>query len=148
MSKPRPIESFGRDLMAALLEGAKRPVHLQLPYKKAVHFTQRVNFMRREMERQKHPEYPAASQAKLTISWPEGTEVQRSSRGVASPVNKQVECTVTIAPADSEFGDAIRKAGVQVKDLSSDPLAETPAEGKVNESPDPFDDILASYVKG
>jgi hypothetical protein len=144
-TKPRPIESFGAELLAALLEGAKRPIYVKLPYKKAVHFTQRVNFMRREMQRQNHPEYPAAAMAKLTINWPEDTPILKSRKGVAVPVDRMTMCTVTIAPADNEFASAVRAAGVQLKELSADPL-DTKAPASAPPS-DPFDDILRSYVE-
>jgi hypothetical protein len=140
--RAKPIESFGAELLAALVEGAKRKVEVRLPYKKAVHLTQRINMLRREMQQQGHPQYSVASQARLSVSWPPDTDVRKTSRGVSIPVNRMTMCTVTIQPADSQFGDALRAAGVVVPTLKHDPTEDIkPSAPRSIE-----DDILASYV--
>jgi hypothetical protein len=135
---PKPIESFGPELFQALLDGSKREVKFQLPYRKAVHFRQRINQLRAAMRDLKHEHYPLASQAKITISWPDNTETSKSSRNVRFPKDMNTICDVVIMPSDSEFNDVLKSAGVNIKPL--DPPT-TPSTPIVEE------DILASYVK-
>lgn len=141
MSKPRPpkpIESFGPELFRALIEGAKRRVEFELPYRKAIHFRQRANQLRNEMRKQGHEQANVVSQAKIAISWPDSAMVNRSSRNVRHPSDPNTPCTVTIAPADSEFTDVLKTAGIEVPTLT--PTEPTPGYTSAEE------DILAQYL--
>jgi hypothetical protein len=133
---PKPIESFGPEIFQALIEGAKRKVEFDLPYRKAVHFRQRVNQLRNQMRLQKHEHYAMASQARITITWPDDTPCNKSANGIRSPKDINTPVHVTIAPADAEFAGILEKAGVKVPELNT-PLSPTKVE----------DDILAAYVK-
>lgn len=120
----KPIASFGPELFRALIEGAKREIKLELPFRKAVHFRMRINQLRNQMRLQNHPEYSIASQAKITITWPEETPTSKSSRNVKYPSDPNTLCTVTILPSDSEFANALKAAGVEVPPLSDTTLPE------------------------
>lgn len=141
---PKPVESFGPQLLAALLEGAKREVVLPLTYRQAVHFMQRIHELRAAMRRTKHPEYTAAAQARFNLSWPDDTPVKKSSRNVTIPVNPNTPCTLKLMPADSEYTAVLQKAGVTVPELKHDPTQslEPPAE-----SSSIVDNVLADYLK-
>lgn len=134
---PRPVESFGPEIFQALVEGSKRKIELELPYDKAIYFRLRVNQLRHQMRSQGHPLYSVASQAKVTISWPEGTHIRKSSKGVRIPVDPKTLVRLTIAPADSEFAEALSKVGVNVPTLSPDTIVSHPID----------DDILAEFIK-
>ena len=139
MSKARPlkpIESFSPELFRALIEGAKREITFDLPYRKAVHLRMRLNQLRNLMRLQKHEHAAMVSQAVVTISWPDDTPVNKSSRNVKTPKDINTICMVKIAPSDSEYSAVLKAAGVTVPSLSSEPVS-----SKVE------DDILSSYLK-
>lgn len=122
MPRKLPLESFGPELTAALLEGAKREYSIALPYGAAVKFRHRIYQLRNAMREAKHHEYPAVARTKLTIAWDRDVVTQRNSRGYTWPRDRLTPCLVTISPNDSEFAPALRKAGVTVRDLDIDPL--------------------------
>lgn len=135
---PKPVESFGPELLRALLEGAKRKVEVKLPHNKAVHLRQRINALRTSMRRSNHVQYPLVSQCRVTISWPPETPTVQSSRGVRWPKDPYAEVVVTIAPNDSEFRDVLASAGVVV-DPGDILTSHTPSSAE--------DDILAEFLK-
>lgn len=141
----KPIESFGPEVLQGLIEGSKREVILELPYRKAVFFRQRANALRAEMRRQSHELYRVVSQATLRILW--GKEAgydealeKKSSTNVRFPVNKETPAKLIISPADKEFTEALKKAGVELPPPPTDPLPNT-------ESPDEGTDILEHYLR-
>lgn len=139
---PKPIESFGPELLAALIEGSKRPVVLKLSWNKAAHFRQRVNQLRNAMRLKDHPQYRAVSQAKVSISWPEGTKTKKYPGGNVWPEDPMTLCTLTISPQDSEFKDILEAAGVKVRELTPDsPPPRTVPDGLE-------DDPLARFLLG
>jgi hypothetical protein len=142
---PKPIESFGPEVLQGLIEGSKRELILELPYRKAVFFRQRANALRAEMRRQNHDLYRVVSQATLRIVW--GTEAgydetpeRKSQTNVRFPINKNTPAKLIITPADKEFGEALEKAGVKLPPVPVDPVPNT-------EGPDTGTDILESYLK-
>lgn len=142
---PKPVESFGAEVLQALIEGSKREITLKLPYRKAAFFRQRVNALRAEMRRQNHVMYPVVSQATVRILWGEDAGMEtiaekKSSTNVRFPLNKDSIVKLVISPADKEFGDALREAGVEVKPLSPDPVPNT-------ETPSDMSNILSEYLK-
>lgn len=114
----KPVESFGPELLSALLSGAKEKIEVPLPWKAAVRFRQRIQQLRHSMRATSHSQYPLASQARVSISWDDKVVTKKSSRGVKWPGDPLTPCIVTIAPADSEFTDVLKAAGVEVKPLS------------------------------
>lgn len=133
---PKPIESFGPELFRALIEGSKRRIEFELPYDKATHFRQRINQLRNQMRLQGHEMYRIASQARISISWPEGTETLKSIRGVKWPKNTKTPCKVVISPSDSEFADVLKGAGVEI-----------PPPPPLEDGDTVAEDVLESYVK-
>lgn len=134
---PKAVESFGPEIMAALVQGATKRIVLQVPYRKAVHFRQRANALRAAMRNTNHTMYSAISQTTITITWPPSTVEEKSSRGVRRPKDPNTPCTLTIAPADSEFTDALTSAGVTI----------VPPKPSPDTGPGIGDDILSDYVK-
>ncbi len=127
---PRPIESYGPELMAALLKGAVSTFTMEMSFQRAVRFRQRIYQLRFAMEAQGHPKYNLVSRVRTTIRWPEGTELVPCGH-YFSPKDRTVTCQITISPNDSEFADDLRRAGVTVE---GEPLAEdvpiAPEEGR------------------
>ena len=139
MTKPRPakpIESFSPLLFKTLIEGAKKPIELRLPFNEAVKFRQRINQLRNQMRLQGHEQYSMASQAKVSIEWPPDTEVHSSRKGVKWPKDTKTMCKVTISPADSEFDAVLTQAGITAPTLVNDPTQDTIV-----------DDPLAEYLR-
>lgn len=139
---PRPVESFGPEIFQALIEGAKRKITLELPYRKAVYFRLRANQLRNQMRLLSHPQYSVVSQTRITIAWPPSTPVRQTSKRVSIPLDVETPCTLTIAPSDSEFTEALARAGVNVPQLTNDDSPTTAPQG--GES---TEDILASFLK-
>jgi hypothetical protein len=142
---PKPVESFGPEILQALIDGSKREITVELPYRRAVLFRSRVNSLRAAMRQTKHELYPVVSQATVRILWGEDAGMtpvveKKSSTNVRFPANKNTIVKLVITPADAEFGDALKKAGVEVKPLSPDPVPNT-GTGETSE------DILANYLR-
>lgn len=142
---PKTIESFGPEVLQGLIEGSKREITLELPYRKAAFFRQRANALRAAMRAQKHTMYPAVSQATIRIIWGEEAGLDKipetkSEKGVRAPANRNERVKLVISPADSEFGEALKQAGVEVKPLSLHPPPNTG-------STTPVEDVLADYLK-
>lgn len=145
MTKPkprssRPIESFGPEIFQTLVEGAKRKIELQLPYHRAAYFRARANQLRHRMRLEGHPHYSSVSQAKITITWESTTPIRRTARNVRIPLDPAALCTLTIAPYDSEFTEALAAVGINVPHLSpiDDPLTQPQSH---------VEDILAEFLK-
>ena len=115
---PRPVprvESFGPGIMAALLEGAKTGLSLDLPYRKAVQFRQRLYQLRAAMRAEGHSEYKLVSRVRVTITWDPATNTVVSSKNVPIPRDRQTLVRVDVAPLDSEFDDALLRAGINTR---------------------------------
>lgn len=145
---PRPVESFGAEVMQALIEGSKKRIVLTLPYRKAVFFRQRVNQLRVAMRDMKPPHslYKVVSTTSLSIEWDANTETKKNVKNVRRPASMDAPVRLIISPADSEFGDALRKAGVTIKPLTEDPIV-VPPPIEHTPSPKAEGDVLAEYVR-
>lgn len=142
---PKPVSSFGPEILQALIEGSKREIVLPLPYRKAVFFRQRVNALRAEMRRQNHELLGVVSQTTVRILWGEDAGLppvpeKKSSTNVRHPTDKNVKVHLIISPADKEFSEALKAAGVEVKPIAPDTVPNTG-------STEPVEDILANYLK-
>lgn len=124
MTKSRtPVSSFGPELLAALREGSSAEVIFDLPSKElATRFKARLNALRAAMRKEDHPL---------------AAQVMRA--GIRSPSDNA--CRVILAPRDSEFASALKRASVEV-DLFL-PRAQTPLPGT---SPDPASDFLSTII--
>ena len=108
-----PVASFGPELMAALLQGAAHDYSIQMPWKIAVRFRQRVYQLRAAMRAEKHEKLDLVSRVRIIVSWPKGTRLTKvAGNSFEYPHDPNTECTVRIAPADSEFADILNKAGI------------------------------------
>ena|SRR5258706_9934156 len=119
---PTPIESFGPELLNALIEGSKREIRIPTTYKAAVKFRQRCHQLRTRMREDKHPMYSTAARTRITILYGKAAgltpvdELQNSKK-VKYPKDPGVPALLVIAPHDSEFTKALEDAGIGVKPL-------------------------------
>lgn len=119
---PRPVESFGPEILAALLRGAKGHVEMEVTYRQAIRFRQRVHSLRNAMRLAAHPKYELCSKTCIGIEIPAGTEVVRSGRHFV-PVDRGAKVKLILSPNDSEFAEMLAQAGIK-------PLAQVEAETK------------------
>lgn len=119
---PTPVESFGPELLAALIAGSKSKFEIALPYSTAVKFRQRIYQLRFAMRMANHPQSSMVSRTRIQITWPEGTETKSNIKKVHWPKDPETPCKLIISPYDSEFADALGKAGIKTVELQGDPL--------------------------
>lgn len=119
-----PVSSFGTELFATLREGANKKIRLKFDDEAtATRFRARVNSFRQAMRREKHPQWE---------------ELYRC--GLYKDPDKTV---VVIAPRDSEFLEALNKAGVPLG-ITPAPIPEEKEVRIKSESADLTEDFLAS----
>lgn len=121
-----PIDSFGPELFNALREGSHRRVAMDLPYRDAVKLRTRIHRLRAKMGEQGHTLYGLMMKAELRIEIPKGTPTKSRYRNIQTPIDPGALVTLVIAPRDSDFAEAIRKAGVTVQPLTTDDTGDTP----------------------
>lgn len=121
---PTPVESFGPELLAALIAGAKEKFEIELPYSSAVKFRQRIYQMRFAMRMANHDQATMVSRTRIQIVWPQGTEVKTNTKKVSWPKDPETPCKLIISPYDSEFAVALGKAGIKALELQGDPLTD------------------------
>ena len=144
-----PVSSFGPEIMQALLRGAKERFELVLPYREAVRFAMRINSLRRAMYDESHSEATLVQKTRVRVRWGEAggfdkTPEKHSSRNVPFPVDREAPSRLIIEPHDSEFTEALLKAGIEADKLKSDPLADYTPVSTVPEpgSEDYLDQVL------
>lgn len=120
---PRPVESFGPELFALLIRAATTQVQFPLSYRRATRLRQRLHQLRESMRRSAHEHYELVSRVRITVRWPEETPVTKKGR-TDVPIDGNVECEVTLQPNDSEFGDILERAGI---DIGLSPSTQTTA---------------------
>ena len=130
---PRPVSSFGPELFAALIHGAKTQLVLRMPWKKAIRLRLRAQQLREAMRLADHPQYALVSLAQIGIELDPGTSFDLSGRNKI-PHDRSVEVTFTISPKDSEFAELLQAAGVQIPDAL--PSA-TPSKANTKPLPEP-----------
>lgn len=122
-----PIESFGPDLLAALLKGAKERVEVTLPsWKSGARMQLRLQQLRFTMQRLNDELWPIVARTKISLLWGlragfEDTPAKHA-RGTPRPINPLVPCKIILEPRDSEFIGALHRAGVMADELKVDPL--------------------------
>lgn len=112
---PRPVESFGPEILSALMRGATEGLEFRTSYATAIRFRLRVHQLRESMRRSGHEKYELVCRVRVSIKWPNETPVTKLGRHNV-PDDRSVECIVTLSPNDSEFSELLQAAGV-------DPLA-------------------------
>lgn len=129
-SRTYPIESFGPQVMSALRDGSQREVIIPFPsYRLAFRFQSRIQLLRKQMRDQNHPLWPVVAKAQTSLRWGEKAGFEKveeiiNSRGTPRPKNSLVPAKLYVFPRDSEFSDALDKAGVKIEELPDDPLQE------------------------
>lgn len=153
MTEPKtkyPIESFGPELMKALVRGSREKVILTFDgadgsgKKRAHGFQRRIHTLRQRMRQLNHPDYVLATRAKCSILWGEKA-AQYGKKEWEADDQGQRGALIVIQPHDSEFDDVLAEA----KYLSADkPLAD--ATAPITEIPrqkDALDDLLTELDK-
>ena len=84
---PPAVTSFGPEIMAALLRGAKERFDIPMPYREAVKFSMRIHSLRHAMRHESHEQVAVVSRTKIRVLWGERAdfapvEEKRNSRGV------------------------------------------------------------------
>lgn len=125
MTRPRnkyPIESFGPELMTALVKGGKEGLELRFETKTLAHrFQQRVHMLRQRMREESHPDYTVASRAVVSLLWGPKSEVKEWDEDHMGKKG----ALIRIRPRDSEFGQVLKNAGVTEQEINErDPLAD------------------------
>lgn len=114
-----PIESFGPQLMAALVGGGRSrliiPFEGPLGKKLAHNFQRRIHMLRSRMRELNHPDYIVAARAKATILWGEkAADADPKFEDWRIDFDGRRGAIIVIAPRDSEFEEVLAKAGVGV----------------------------------
>ncbi len=121
MTKPRtgfPVSSFGPELMALLLKGAREPVELTMSWRRANYLRKRLNHLRSQMRKENHPAYELAARAKVRIIVPPGTDIRRTNSGNSIPRDSESPTIVRVSPHHEEWTDLIKAAGVDINSAS------------------------------
>lgn len=128
-SRSSPVESFGPELLATLIKGAIETVEVPLPYRKAVRLRQRLYQLRSAMVAEKHPKADDVKRVHIKIAWGPEVLLVENARRVQRPKDNNSPCVVIVAPKDSEFFEALSRAGVVIED-NSDSLLDGIGETK------------------
>lgn len=115
-----PIESFGPELMAALIAGSTKEFRFELRFGDCVKFRRRIHQLRTRMREERHPQAAIVERARVQILW--GTaagfekepELKRNSNNYKSPSDPNTPALILIRPYDSEFSAALERAGLKV----------------------------------
>lgn len=125
---PRPVESFGPELLAALLKGATTGVTVPMTWRQAIRFRQRVHQMRESMRKTSHPKYELCTRVRIGIELPTGCVTVKSGRHLV-PTDKGVEVKLVLSPNDSEFGPLLAAVGIDpLGKVETEPLVRTEAQ--------------------
>jgi hypothetical protein len=103
MTRPKmsryTVNSFGPELMAVLLKGARERVEIPCPDQRTMKFIQmRLQMLRGAMYRERHPQYDLVTRARTSRTWQKG--------------DSDKNCVLVVAPNDSQFSDIFRRAGI------------------------------------
>lgn len=104
MTRPKvsryPVSSFGPELLAILLKGARERVEIPCENQRTMmHLQMRLNMLRGAMGREKHAQYPLVTRARTSRTWD-------AARG------KDANCVLVVQPNDVQFAPAIKRAGI------------------------------------
>lgn len=121
------VSSFGPELLATLLKGARERVEIPCPDQRTMQNLQmRLQMLRGAMQREKHPNYALVTRARTTRTWD-------------ADVGPNANCVLVVQPNDSQFADIITKAGIHVTQNDADLLSDTSdAPLDPDTGPDPY----------
>lgn len=145
---PTPIESFGPEILAALIAGATKEVRVKTTYGKAVKFRQRAHQLRNIMREESHPKYTAVARTRIQILYGKAAgfaqvEESQNTKKVRYPKDPNVDAFLIISPQDSEFTTALKDAGVEVKIPSDEELLPPTTS---DETPPQAEDVLQNFL--
>lgn len=145
---PRPVESFGPEILAALLRGATEPLTLDMSYKMGIRFRLRIHQLREAMRRQAHEKYELVARVRVSIEWPDGTALEKQGRYWV-PRDRNTKCRITLKPNDAEFAAALSAAGIDpLSGVTSSDLPTEPAERPRHSTPvSTLEDMLKDFSK-
>jgi len=124
MTQPKtkyPIESFGPELMEAIVRGGKPGGLVVLKFDKpggrkhARQFQLRVQQLRTRMRELNHPDYPIAARAMVSMKWGEKAIAHGAPEDWREDYYGEKGCYIVISPRDSEFNDALKAAGIELR---------------------------------
>jgi hypothetical protein len=136
--RKKPVAAFGPEMMAALIRGSRETLQVSIPtYRAAVRFQQRLQMLRGAMRAEKHNLATVVARTRISIKWGReaglpDVETRYTNQNNAVPADRNTPCVVTLSPQDSEFREAIVKAGISESDIVAD---------------DPFKDLFAEFDK-
>lgn len=110
---PRPVESFGPEILAALIKGATEPVRMTLSYKVGTRLRMRIHQLREAMRKSGHEKYNLVARVVVTVRWPSDTPTEKQGR-YNVPIDRNTKCEVKLQANDLEFADELRAAGVDI----------------------------------
>ena len=150
MTSPKtkyPIESFGPELMRALVEGGKR--RLVIPFagaggggKRLAHtFQRRIHTLRQRMREEKHKDYEIAMRAKVSLFVGNKAVEEGGPQEWKEDEQGKRGALIVIAPQDAEFEGVLSAVGIHF-DKVTQPIAQEPKA----ESP-PLDDSFLDELK-
>lgn len=136
MTRPKvsryPVSSFGPELMAILLKGARERVEIPCEDQRTMQYLQmRLQMLRGAMGRERHAQYTLVTRARTTRTWD-------SKKG------KDANCILVVQPNDAQFASALKAAGITVTVHDRNILDEVvddamgPAPSEEPETVDPY----------
>lgn len=141
-----PVSSFGPELMAVLIKGARERVEIPCKDAKELAYLQlRLQTLRGSMGREKHPQYELSTRARTSRMWD------------VDEFGKPHNFRLIVEPQDIRFRDAILAAGITTTaiDSAEDVLADLPEPSTpIDPSTEPAlvdpsaPDPYASFKKG
>jgi len=132
MTRPKvsryTVSSFGPELMAVLLKGARERIEIPCPDQRTMKFIQmRLQMLRGAMYRERHQQYELVTKARTSRTW--------------DKADKDKNCILVVAPNDSQFADIFRRAGVEVTSHDRDILegVDAPSDEAIDLPINPYD---------
>lgn len=130
-----PVSSFGPELLALLVRGAKDVVTIPCPtYRQGRRLQMRLHMLRKQLQREKHAFWEEAYRVHTSLKY-------KCIRDDPKRPMKDEPAVLTLRPKDSEFAELLSQAGVQAPRLAHDPLAEFTPESEESLIP-PFPTIF------
>lgn len=111
---PRPIESFGPEILAALLRGANEGLEFETSYATAVRFRLRIHQLREAMRKGGHEKYSLVARVRVSVKWRDDEPVEKQGQHNV-PINRDAKVLVSLRPNDEEFGSMLKSAGVSIE---------------------------------
>jgi hypothetical protein len=122
MTRPKmsryTVNSFGPELLAVLLKGARERVAIPCPDQRTMKFIQmRLQMLRGAMFRERHPQYELVTRARTSRTWDKS--------------HPDKNCVLVVAPNDSQFAAIFRDAGIVPTDHERDILENIDGDASV-----------------